>query len=125
MSNTGRSSNPATNHDQLSNTGRVLKKGISSNITVSDTMDCDSVNQDIRVDQNNSNNSKILYQHQSTNNTMKYGKKSKIHNFLLETWRPTTSFYFKEKRSSVNEVENKVVADVIAKKGIINAKKGY
>ena len=116
MSNTGR--------DVKS--GRVLKKGISNNITISDTIDCDSVNQDILLDgrTNNSINSKILCQYQSTNNIMKNEKNSKIHNFLLETWRPTTSFYFKEKRGSVNEVENKVVADVIAKKGIINAKKG-
>ena len=132
MSNTGRSSNPATNHDQMSNpgrdvkSGRVLKKGISNNTTISDTMDCDSVNQDIILDgkNNNSNNSELSYQHQSNNNIMKNEKNNKIHNFLLETWRPTTSFYFKEKRGSVNEVENKAVADVIAKKGIINARKG-
>ena len=55
---------------------------------------------------------------------MKNEKNSKIHNFLLETWRPPTFFYFKEKRGSVNEVENKVVADVIAKKGVMIAKKG-
>jgi hypothetical protein len=130
MSNTDRSSNPATNHNQMSNTGRDvktgrgLKKGVSNNIT-SDTMDGNSANQDIVLDgENMSNNSEILYQHQSTNNIMKNEENDKIHNFLLETWRPTTSFYFKEKRGSVNEVENKVVADVIAKKGIINAKKG-
>lgn len=130
MSNTGRLNNPAIDH--MSNTGRdvkpgrVLKKGISNSITTSAKIGCDRVNQDILNSENDSINSKILYHHQSTNNFMKNEKNSKIHNFLLETWRPTTSFYFKEKRGGgVNEVENKVVGDVIAKKGIMNAKKGY
>lgn len=114
MSNTGRD----VKH------GRVLKNGIPNSIVISDTIERDSVNQNILNGQNNSNNPEIFCQYQSTNNFMKNEKNSKIHNFLLETWRPTTSFCFKEKIGSVNEVEKKVVADVIAKKGIMVAKKG-
>ena len=65
-----------------------------------------------------------LCEYQSTDNSTSNIKNNKIHNFIVETWRPSVSFYFKDKRGGVNEVENKVVADTIAKRGLLTARKG-
>ena len=65
-----------------------------------------------------------LCEFQSTDNLTLNTKNDKIHNFIVETWRPAVSFYFKDKRGGVNEVENKVVADTIAQRGLLTARKG-
>ena len=65
-----------------------------------------------------------LYEYQSTDTTTSNIKNSKVHNFIVETWRPSVSFHFKGNRGCVNEVQNKVVADTIAQSGLIRARKG-